>query len=65
MKVEEVKTGMKVVATNSVHATVYTVKTISNHNVELMFAVNGQVINAGVLNVIFLNCPTTEQLINA
>ena len=65
MKVQEIKTGMKVVATNLSTATVYTVIAINNLSVKLSFTVNGTNIDAGTLDACFLNRPTFEQLANA
>lgn len=65
MKVQEIKTGMKVVATNLSNATVYTVKAINDFSVKLMFTVNGTDVDAGDLDACFLNIPTFEQLANA
>jgi hypothetical protein len=65
MQVQEIKTGMQVVATNLSNATVYTVKAINNFSVKLMFTVNGTEIDAGDLDARFLNTPTFQQLANA
>jgi hypothetical protein len=66
MKVQEIKTGMKVVATHLPNATVYTVKDVNKFTVSLGYtALNGQELDAGILDVCFLNRPTKEQLANA
>lgn len=66
MKVQEIKTGMKVVATHLPNATVYTVKDINKFTVSLGYTgLNGKELDAGVLDVCFLNRPTKEQLANA
>lgn len=65
MKAQEIKTGMKVIATNLSTATVYTVKAINNVSVALSFTVNGTEVDAGTLDACFLNTPTFEQLANA
>lgn len=67
MKKDEIKLGMKVVATNLPNATVYTVNSIrASNEIELTYTLkNGDVINAGSMDVCFLSRPTAEQLFNA
>ena len=67
MKKDEIQLGMKVVATHLPTATVYTVNSIRRGNdIELTYQLkNGDIINAGSIDVCFLTRPTAEQLSNA
>ena len=66
MKPQELYQGLKVVATDLPDATVYTVKSIKNFTVELVYTTkSGRVVKAGVLDVCFLKQPTIQQLTNA
>ena len=66
MKPQELCHGMYVVATDLPDATVYTVKSIKNFTVELVYTTrSGQEVKAGVLDVCFLKQPTIQQLANA
>ena len=66
MKPQEIYQGLKVVATDLPDATVYTVKSVTNFTVELVYTTrSGQVVKAGVLDACFLKQPTIQQLANA
>jgi hypothetical protein len=66
MKPQELYQGIKVVATDLPDATVYTVHSVNNFTVELIYTTrNGQKVSAGVLDACFLKLPTIQQLANA
>lgn len=66
MKPQELYKGIKVVATDLPNATVYTVETVNNFTVKLLYTTpSGKVVAAGVLDACFLKLPTIQQLANA
>jgi len=66
MKPQEIHINMKVVATDLVDATVYTVQAIDKFKVALKYTTpSGRVVDAGVLDACFLQKPTNQQLANA
>jgi hypothetical protein len=65
MKPQELYQGIKVVVTDHPDATVYTVQSVNNFKVELVYTTrNGQKISGGVVDTCFLKLPTIQQLAN-
>jgi hypothetical protein len=61
---ESVKEGKQVVVNDSDHAIIYTVAEIQGFGVRLEYECAGKLLNAGWLDVSYLQNPTSKQMKN-